>query len=244
MTTVNPRALSQSVTHQLIDEIKTGKYSKVSRLPAEDELSREFGESRSMMRECLTELERIGIINRHKGIGTLINRRIVNIPFRLDLITGLDSLLTRLGYTTTSPFLEVSEGFANEEVAANLEIPVGSPVFIVKRVVATDGTPSLFLTDYLSKSLLAKKTYTSENMIPSIFQFLRDEAGIETNMFLTEIRAVPLPKEAADHLHMKEGEAVLLLCETGFDFKNTPVMYTQEYLVDQVIHQMIVRKKI
>lgn len=244
MSKANPRALSQAVTHSLLEEIRVGKYKDAKRLPPEDELSSEFGASRSMMRECLTELERIGILNRHKGIGTLINRRIVDIPTRLDIIKGLDPLLVELGYTITSPYLNFHEGVADEEVARNLEIPVNSPVLICERVVATNDKPSLYLCDYIPISLLPKKKYIPKEMIPSIFQFLKQEAGIETNMFLTEIRAVGLPEEVAKQLNMEPNTPVLHLCETGFDFMNVPVMYTKEYLLDQVIHHMIVRKKI
>lgn len=244
MSKANPRALSQAVTHSLLEEIRVGKYKDAKRLPPEDELSSEFGASRSMMRECLTELERIGILNRHKGIGTLINRRIVDIPTRLDIIKGLDPLLVELGYTITSPYLNFHEGVADEEVARNLEIPVNSPVLICERVVATNDKPSLYLCDYVPISLLPEKKYIPKKMIPSIFQFLKQEAGIETNMFLTEIRAVGLPEEVAKQLNMEPNTPVLHLCETGFDFMNVPVMYTKEYLLDQVIHHMIVRKKI
>ncbi len=243
MSKANPRALSQAVIHNLLEEIRAGKYKNAKRLPPEDELSSEFGASRSMMRECLTELERIGILNRHKGIGTLINRRIVDIPTRLDIIKGLDLLLGELGYTITSPYLNAHQGVADEEVARNLEIPVNSPVFICERVVATNDKPSLYLCDYIPISLLPKK-YIPTEKIPSIFQFLKQEAGIETNMFLTEVRAVGLPEEVAKQLNMEPNTPVLHLCETGFDFMNVPVMYTKEYLLDQVIHHMIVRKKI
>jgi GntR family transcriptional regulator len=209
MSKVNPRALSQAVTHNLLEEIRVGKYKDAKRLPPEDELSFEFGASRSMMRECLTELERIGILNRHKGIGTLINRRIVDIPTRLDIIKGLDSLLVELGYTITSPYLNVHEGMADEEVARNLEIPVNSPVLIYERVVATNDKPSLYLCDYVPISLLPEKKYIPKRMIPSIFQFLKQEAGIETNMFLTEIRAVVFLKKLRSNLTWKTNTPVL-----------------------------------
>lgn len=244
MHRTNPRALSQAVIHNLLEEIKLGKYKDAKRLPPEDELSSEFGVSRSMMRECLTELERIGILNRHKGIGTLINRRIVDIPTRLDIIKSLDSLLVELGYTITSPYLNVHEGMADEEVARNLEIPFNSPVLICERVVATNDKPSTYLYDYVPISLLPKKKYIHKEMISSTFQFLRQEAGIETNMFLTEIRAVSLPEEVAKQLNTETNAPVLLLCETGFDFMNVPVIYSKEYLLDRVINHMIVRKKI
>ena len=244
MNTINPRALSEAVTHQLIDEIKSGRYSKTNRLPAEDLLAKEFGVSRSMMRECLTELERIGILSRHKGIGTYINRRVVNIPTRLDLITDLDTLLTGLGYETTSPYLKISTGLADKEVAENLEIAEKSPVFIIKRVIAANGKPVMFLTDYIPLAILNKTTFTDNEIDPSVFNFLLEHSGIKACMFLTEIRAVPLPEEAAHLMDMEAGAPVLLLCETGFDFKNTPVLYTREYLADQVIQQRIIRKMI
>ena len=102
----------------------------------------------------------------------------------------------------------------------------------------------MFLTDYIPLAILDKSTFSEKEIDPSVFNFLMEHAGLETSMFLTEIRAVPLPDEAAPLLDMEAGTPILLLCETGFDFKNTPVLYTREYLVDQIIQQRIIRKKI
>lgn len=241
---INPRALSDSVTHQLIDEIKTGKYKDALRLPPEDALAKEFNVSRSMMRECLTELERVGMLNRRKGIGTLINRRIINTPTRLDLISGVDYVFAEFGYETSSPYVSISKIKADEEVAANLEIPVGAPVILMERLVSANGKPAMFLNDFISVAMLPRDDYETEEVGTSIFQFLEEEAGITTNLFLTEIRSIALPEKAARLLEMEEGAPILYLSELGFDFQNNPVLYSQEYLADRVIHQMIVRKKI
>ncbi|MDR1943289.1 MAG: FadR family transcriptional regulator [Synergistaceae bacterium] len=63
---------SSLVYKQIADRIKAGVFPARSRLPNELELSREFGVSRSVVREALSALEIVDIIERRAGDGTYI----------------------------------------------------------------------------------------------------------------------------------------------------------------------------
>ena len=57
---------------------------ETDRLPAEVDLAAELGVSRTVIRDALSEMERAGYIERVRGIGTVVNRSVLNLRSRLD----------------------------------------------------------------------------------------------------------------------------------------------------------------
>lgn len=238
------RYLSDRVRAQLLMEIQSGVFAHASRLPPENDLADRFGVSRNMMRECLTQLEREGMVNRRRGVGTLINRRIVGAHTRLDLVASLDSTLEQAGYKPSVAALEISQVGAEGEMAENLELRPGAPVLKVERLTLASGTPAVYITDYVPMASLPKHRFTKRDFMPNIFTFLKKQVNSEVYLNLAELRALPAPKKVADSLHVPEGAPLLFLGEVGFSFDGMPLLYSEEYLMDRVIRQMILRKKI
>ena len=79
------KLMSTQVSALLIRELSEGVFQQADRLPSEVELSERLGVSRTVIRDALSDLEREGLIERVRGIGTVINREIVNLTSRLDL---------------------------------------------------------------------------------------------------------------------------------------------------------------
>nr|WP_297870115.1 GntR family transcriptional regulator [uncultured Oscillibacter sp.] len=238
------RYLSDSIRQRLLEEIQSGAFLHATRLPPENELAEHFGVSRNMMRECLTQIEREGMINRRRGVGTLINRRVVSADTRLDLVASLDSTLEKIGYKPSTDFIEATQEPAEGEVAKSLELPPGSPLLVVERVTRAGDRPAVHIKDYVSLAGLPKRKFTKRDFMPSIFTFLQKQANIEVYLNLTEIRALPAPPRVADFLQVEPGSPLLFLGEVGFDFGGRPVLYSEEYLIDRIIRHMILRKKI
>ena len=63
-----PQQLSEKYTKEIFQEIKSGIYSRADRLPSEPDIAKHFGISRTMVRDCLSTLEREGFISRKHGI--------------------------------------------------------------------------------------------------------------------------------------------------------------------------------
>lgn len=69
-TSVAAETLAQQVTRQLTASIVQGVYDPGSLLPAEEELCRQFGVSRSVVRETAKALSTLGLIRIRQGRGT------------------------------------------------------------------------------------------------------------------------------------------------------------------------------
>ena len=76
--------LSRDMTNRLLYEMREGIYAGRDRLPPEIELAKQLGISRTLVRDCLSILEREGFINRKHGVGTIINKHVLNVATRMD----------------------------------------------------------------------------------------------------------------------------------------------------------------
>jgi DNA-binding transcriptional regulator YhcF (GntR family) len=70
---------------RLIREMKTGAWANATQLPRESELATIMGISRTQLRDILAVLECEGFITRRHGVGTLINRHVLQLPVRIDM---------------------------------------------------------------------------------------------------------------------------------------------------------------
>ena len=58
--------LSEEITQRLLHEIREGCYANCRKLPPELTLAKEMGVSRTLIRDCLSALEREGFLRRRK----------------------------------------------------------------------------------------------------------------------------------------------------------------------------------
>ena len=76
--------ISDRIVASLLEELRTGRYARADRLPAEVDLAAELGVSRTVIRDALSEMERAGYVERVRGIGTVVNRAVLSLRSRLD----------------------------------------------------------------------------------------------------------------------------------------------------------------
>ena len=76
---------TKTIRAQLLASMKDGEYSNCDRLPRESVLSELLGISRTQLRDILASLEREGFITRRHGVGTIINRHVLNAQTRMDI---------------------------------------------------------------------------------------------------------------------------------------------------------------
>jgi DNA-binding FadR family transcriptional regulator len=69
---VTSRTLSQRITKEIITSILQGHYSPGELLPTEEELSRQMGVSRSVVREAAKAVSMLGMIEPRQGRGTIV----------------------------------------------------------------------------------------------------------------------------------------------------------------------------
>lgn len=228
---------------ELLREMKNGEFSKCERLPRELELAKHFGISRNHLREVLAQLEREGFITRIHGVGTIINRHVMQVRNRMDIETEFLDIIRQNGYQPDVSSIHMQEEKANGYIAEKLQITEGTEVVRVCRVCTANGKPAIYCEDVLEKRLI-KENYTLKDLAPPIFHFLKKFCYVEAYMDLTQLHVVVADEIVSKALNVSIGTPLLNMEEVDYDIAGKIVFYSSQYFVDGIFEQTVLRKKI
>ncbi len=226
------RLMSTQVSLLLIKEIKEGVFAAAERLPPEVELSEQLGVSRTVIRDALSNIEREGYIERTRGVGTVINHRIVNLETRLDLKQEYNELVVNSSYPSNTDSVQLRLETASEELAEKLNIAPGAKIIACEKRVLAGKNPVIYSFDYLPMSLLKDVNYETIDWSRSIFDILKDYCGIRVTSDITKVTATNADTYIRSKLNVQAGEALNLLDEISFEKPNQPVLRSLEFYTD------------
>ena len=234
---------TKAIRAQLLASMRGGEYAQCERLPRESVLCVKLGISRTQLRDILASLEREGFITRRHGVGTIINRHVLNVHTRMDIEVEFLDMIRQNGYTPEVAFISASEEPADEKTAAQLRLPEGTPMLRVCRLCTADGRPAIYCEDVFEKSLI-RDSYTEEELKLPIFHFLQQHCGVYPYLDLTDLRAVAADEKLARILEVSPGAPLLYMEEVDFDIDGKPVFSSTEYFADQIFRHTVLRKKL
>ncbi len=233
----------KAIRAQLLSDMKSGVYAEASRLPRESVLAVKLGISRTQLRDILASLEREGFITRRHGVGTVINRHVLDVHTRMDIEVEFLDMIRQNGFTPAVASIRSWEEPADEKTAAQLQLPEGTPMLRVSRLCTADGRPAIYCEDIIEKALI-REDYTEEDLKPPIFHFLQRSCGIFPYLDLTDLRAVPADEKLAQVLQVPLGAPLLYMEEVDFDIDGKPVFCSAEYFADGIFRHTVLRKKL
>lgn len=239
----NQAPQTKTLRTQLLIAMREGIYADCQRLPRESVLAARMGISRTQLRDILASLEREGFITRRHGVGTIINRHVLNVQTRMDIELEFLDMIRQSGCKAEVASVRVSDGTADETIAAQLNIEVGAPVLRIARVCTADGKPAIYCEDIVDKAVV-KKGYSIVDCKLPIFHFLQKFCGLAPYMDLTDVRAVSADAELAELFKIPIGTPLLSMEEVDFDIDGKPVLCCKEYFLDGIFRLTVMRKKL
>lgn len=234
---------SNLIRMKILRELKNGEYADCDRLPRETVLAEQFGISRNHLREILAQLEREGFITRIHGVGTIINRHVTKVKYRMDIEVEFLDIIRQNGYEPGTSFIHVQEEQADHYTAEKLQIPENTEVIRVSRVCTADGKPAIYCEDILKKSLV-KETYLLKDFELPIFHFLKKCCYADAYMDLTQLHAVLADEKVAKALEISVGDPLLNMEEVDYDIDGNILFYSRQYFLDNFFDQTVLRKKL
>ena len=225
---------SQHTAARLLEELENGRYSGAAQLPSELELASDLGVSRTVVRDALSELERDGYLERVRGIGTLVNRDVVQLKNRMDQKLEFYKMIRAIGKEPRSDNLSVTREIASPALAEKLQLPTDAPqtlVFVRRRVMADD-TPVLFSTDILPISLFDNKRLEGFDFSQPIFDIAPRHCHTEVTETVAHLHAVSGPAGIRRQLALRPEQALLQLEEICYSRLCKPVLCCQTYYTD------------
>jgi GntR family transcriptional regulator len=221
----NPQSaipLYYQIEQDLASLIATGALAPGSQLPSEDVLVQKYGVSRTTIRKAIQELERVELIEIRRGKGTFV--RSEKITQELSGLTGFVEDMIAIGLRPSARVLGKATLKANEEVAKQLGVPIGTDVMQIRRVRMADDVPISLDETYLPIDL-GRKVAENDLEIYPIFSLLEgkyDTPLLEADYRLEAISADPVVAEA---LGIEVKAAILLIERVSYSLDRRPVDY-------------------
>lgn len=234
---------SKTIRAQLLSAMKDGEFASCQRLPRESVLAESLGISRTQLRDILASLEREGFITRRHGVGTIINRHVLGVQTRMDIEVEFLDMIRQNGHEAAVASVRVSDGTADAKIAAQLQIPEGTPIIRVSRLCTADGKPAIYCEDVIEKAL-AQGNYTIKDLKLPIFHFLQQFCGVNPYLDLTDLRPTVADAALAEIFQVPMGTPLLNMDEVDFDIDGKPVFCSNEYFVDGIFKLTVMRKKL
>ena len=234
---------TKAIRAQLLSSMREGEYARCERLPRESVLCVKLGISRTQLRDILASLEREGFITRRHGVGTIINRHVLDAQTRMEIEVEFLDMIRQNGYTPAVTGIRAWEEGAGERAAALLRIPEGTPMLRVSRVCTADGRPAIYCEDVIEKSLV-RGDYTEADLTLPIFHFLQQNCGVYPYLDLTNLRAVPADEKLSEILQVPVGAPLLYMEEVDYDIGGKPVFCSAQYFADGIFRHTVLRKKL
>ena len=207
----SPVPLYFQVAEQLERAIASGEIAPGDKIDNEVSLARDLGLSRPTMRQAIQLLVDKGLLVRKRGVGTQVVQGRVRRSLEL---TSLHDDLTGAGQQPRTDLLELTHAPADEEVASELQVDPGAPVWSLERLRWIGEEPLALMRNYLPLDVVDLGAHDLAD--DGLYALLR-RSGILMRVAKQRIGARRAGAREATLLHEKRSSPLLTMQRTAYD---------------------------
>lgn len=211
------------------------------RLPSEPQLAQELGVSRATLREAMRAFEAQGLIRRKQGAGTFVVGQSQVITSGLEVLESIELLARRINLDVSMGEWHVEERKADPVQAEHLQVPEGTDLINVERVIIADHRPVAYLVDLLPCEYLRLEDL-NENFTGSVLDLILKRGTPLLAKSRTEIRAVAASADIARALQIQRGDVLLLFVAYLYAVDGSVVDYSLSFFLPGYFRFHVVRK--
>ena len=212
-----------------------------SRLPSEPVLAQRMGVSRATLREAMRSFEGQGLIRRRQGVGTFVVAKVPVLDSGLEVLESIETLAQRTNLQVNMGELHVQQTEAGEDEAAALNVPVGTSLTRVARVIYTESRPIAYLVDTLPSDILSTEEVES-GFTGSVLDLLLRRGEPQLAQSRSEIRAIGATQEVARALQIQRDDVLLHFVASLYTNEGRVVDYSFSYFLPGYFRFHVVRK--
>jgi GntR family transcriptional regulator len=209
-------------------------YRPGDRLPSEPELAAAYGVSRPTIREVLRSLEGDGVVRRVHGVGTFVVRIEPAITSQLEVDLGITEAVAASQRRLGVQILRIATEPAPADIAKRLEVPMGTQLLWVERVIRADDMPAAHVTDAIPTGIVAAAG-SPEYQGGSVYRFLEQHCGIRLVGGQAHLTAVNADRRIARLLDVPLGTALIRMEQVERTEHAQPVLFSAEEYVPSVL---------
>src|SRR6516165_10469199 len=222
----SPVPLYAQLESLLATEIAAGTLPPGSRLPNEEELIKQFGVSRTTVRQTIQNLIRRGLVEIRRGKGTFVLQP--KITQELTQLSGFVEDMQSLGRNASARVLDKQTVPADDSVARQLAIAAGTPVVRIQRVRLADNAPLSFDETYLPREI-GERILENDLETEPIFSLLEQKYNTPLVEAEYRLEAVSADTTVARALGIVAGNPIFLIERTSYTSGRQPVDYEKLY---------------
>jgi GntR family transcriptional regulator len=211
------------------------------RLPSEVELGVLFGVGRSTIREAMGHLELARIVERRRGVGTVLVGPHDPPAVGLETLESLESLAVRQGWRCETEDIQILPAKSDAEQAGRLDVEAGSPVSIITRTKTRDGVPFAEMVSVVPESVVPFAALDLE-FEDSITELMTRRHSPRVRFARAEVTTVPCDLRRAHRLRVSVGSPLLVLDEVFLGDNGLVLAWNVLYFVPTSIRLEVIRR--
>ena len=203
--------------------IRTDVLKAGDRLPTEMEICNSSGLSRTVVRQAIRELENEGLFVRFRARGTFVARPKVQERL-VQTLTGFYEDTIAHGQMPMTTVLDFRILPAISKVAQELQVPIGEPVFFLKRLRFIDQEPILVVSTHIPR-FMCPDLLKFDLSTHSLYRVLKQNYNLVLMRARRSIEAILATSEDVRLLEVKKEAPLLQLTSTGYLADGRPLEY-------------------
>lgn len=222
----SPIPLYYQIRTIIEEQIDSGRWKPGMQVPSERELCEQFQVSRITVRQALSALVQQGQLRRQQGRGTFVASP--RIEQRLHRLTGFTQDMRGRGQRPGARILQKEIAPAPYPVARALELEVGEPVVLLKRLRLSDDEPVAIETAHLPDALCPG---LMDDIVEdgSLYAVLANQFDIIPTRAEQQVEAVLCPAAEAKVLGVQKGAPMLHMYRVTYSSDGVPFEYTESF---------------
>jgi GntR family transcriptional regulator len=224
MSTSSPsfQPLYLQIKALLEGSLAAGEWRPAEAIPSEQDFAERFGVSQGTVRKAIDALAADNLVVRRQGKGTFVathtEERTSLIRFlRIRRNDGADE-------HPASRLIDVRRAKAGAEAARLLELKLGDPVLVLRRVLEYSGLPTVLDEITLPAALFRGLTKAKVDAYRgSMYSYFETQFGVRMLKAQEKLRAIVADSGSAEVLRVEPGHPLLSVDRVTFTWGDRPV---------------------
>ncbi len=223
--------LYRQIKGLILQALESGEWRPGQVIPSEQELAARFSVSQGTVRKAIDEMAAENLLVRKQGKGTYVASH--NDPRALFRFLRLVPLDGQISAPESVP-LECWKAKAGQEASRMLDIAVGDPITIVRRLLKFANVPVVVDEIYLPGEVFhGLSLEVLQSWSGSLYSLFEARFGVRMIRAQESIRAVAADRSTAEALRVQEGKPLLSVERVTYTYGDKPVEWRRGlYLTD------------
>lgn len=231
--------LSAQALDALVRAIVAGSFDD-GRLPAEYDLARQLGVSRTTVRSALQALEQIGMIERRPGRGTRVRKHARPDVLILHGLVAFSTLLRERGHEVTSQATVTRHEVCPAELAAKIQCDVERESYEIEIRLSADGQPAVHIRERFCGSALASPL--EDDVVPdSVLKLSATHFAVPIDHAVATLRPAVATEREQDMFGVRAGQPYQFMEEILYSSDDVPLVFSEISVSDDYIQYAVVR---